>query len=141
MIKEINREHFEHWLERQPDERVFNYCSNGHCVLGKFIRETYNLEPFVGAGLIMFFKHPNPTIELEEWMISMLRICRRDWKNTYTNYIPAKRLKKVYAALFPAKVVPIPELRAETPGLSLDVASLERKDEIAEKQPEILVCD
>ena len=42
-IPPIHREHFEQWLDSQPDSRTWNYWCRD-CVFGTFMREFYGAE-------------------------------------------------------------------------------------------------
>lgn len=68
----IVKEEFKAWVNKQPDNRVFNYYSHD-CVLGRYFKEEKQLDNVRVAGSYYYFnKDINSAIDIPNWLRKIL---------------------------------------------------------------------
>lgn len=84
MTEIIHKEHFEHWLFSQADERRFNFVDTDACLGCAFIRETTNF-PLKMFGVSRLYSKNSSTIPHPLWFIQLLDHATKGTTMTFVN--------------------------------------------------------
>lgn len=110
----IHKEHFEHWLFSQAEERGFNYGDGHSCMGCSFVKETTQYKNAAFGGNTWFTDFPKPArVDIPQWLVALLHEVRiisgmgvftiadtkRAWAKlfpeTEVNIQPAQSMKEV----------------------------------------------
>lgn len=95
----LEKEHFEHWLQIQPDYRVWDYSRHECCAGASFVRETTNIKGArFGGYQWRESRHHDETHKIPKWMFDLLELTKKVAKSPI---FTALQLKTAYRELFP----------------------------------------